>query len=127
MNVDLAGAHWVLPLTLGILALSVALVCARFVSGPKRSDRIVAVDALGLIGVGVLALLAAQHQERVLLDVAALLALMSFAGTAAFALLMAKKPYQAPSRHTLASPPPPSTVPNTATPPATPHSEAPTP
>jgi multicomponent Na+:H+ antiporter subunit F len=97
MTVELAGAHWVLPLTLGLLGFSVLLVCARLIHGPKRSDRIVAVDAIGLLGVGAFALLAALYKERVLLDVAALLALMSFSGTAAFALLMAKKPYQPPA------------------------------
>lgn len=88
MTLHLAGG---LPLLLGVAALlaaSAALILLRLWRGPAPADRVVAIDAFTLLGVAALVLLALWQTEAVLLDVALLLALMSFIGSAAFALLL---------------------------------------
>lgn len=87
MNVTLAGAGWVLPLAGGMLLLSTLLIMWRLLMGPSRPDRAVAVDALTMIGVAGVAVLAMMSEQAVLLDVAIVLAIVSFLGSVAFALL----------------------------------------
>lgn len=87
MTLHLAGG---LPLLFGVaalLAVSAVLILLRLWHGPTQADRAVAIDAFTLLGVALLGLLALWRAEAVLLDVALLLALMSFIGSAAFALL----------------------------------------
>lgn len=87
MTVELAGAAWILPVAALLLAVSALLVLYRLLRGPSRPDRAVAIDALTLVTVAAMALAALFRAQAVLLDVAVLLALMSFIGTAAFAFL----------------------------------------
>jgi len=91
MTLHLAGG---LPLLLGVATLllaSAALILLRLWRGPTPADRVVAIDAFTLLGVAALVLLALWQAEAVLLDVALLLALMSFIGSAAFALLLRRR------------------------------------
>jgi multicomponent Na+:H+ antiporter subunit F len=87
MNVVLAGASWVLPLAGSILLISTCIIMGRLLLGPSRPDRAVAVDALTMIGVAGVAVLAMMREQAVLLDVAIVLAIVSFLGSVAFALL----------------------------------------
>ncbi|PCC97588.1 monovalent cation/H+ antiporter complex subunit F [Halopseudomonas pelagia] len=87
MIVTLAGAGWVLPLAGGMLVVSTLLIMWRLLIGPSRPDRAVAVDALTMIGVAGVAVLAMMSEQAVLLDVAIVLATVSFLGSVAFALL----------------------------------------
>ena len=87
MTVLLAGAHWVLPLAGSMLVISAILIMWRLLAGPSRPDRAVAVDALTMLGVAGVALLAMMREQAVLLDVAIVLAIVSFLGSVAFALL----------------------------------------
>ena len=81
---EIAGAAWVLPLTFALQGLSAALILIRLIRGPHATDRVVAIDALSMIGIGVIALLALATAQAVLLDAAVVLALVSFLGTTAF-------------------------------------------
>lgn len=87
MAMELAGAWWVLPFAAALLALSAVLVLLRLIMGPTGPDRVVAIDALTLLGVAAIALAAMMTRQAVLLDVAVVLALVTFLGTVAFALL----------------------------------------
>ncbi|WP_061243027.1 monovalent cation/H+ antiporter complex subunit F [Ectopseudomonas composti] len=87
MTLHLAGAAWVLPLAATLLALSGLITLYRLLRGPSRPDRAVAIDALTLLAVAAMALLCLIRGEALFLDVAVLLALVSFLGTAAFAFL----------------------------------------
>tara|TARA_B100000749_G_scaffold65262_1_gene48519 strand:- start:6517 stop:6837 length:321 start_codon:yes stop_codon:yes gene_type:complete len=87
MKVELAGAFWVLPLASVMLAVSAALIMWRLLAGPSRPDRAVAVDAMTLIGVAGVGVLALVREQAVLLDVAIVLAIVSFLGSVAFTLL----------------------------------------
>lgn len=87
MTFHLAGAAWVLPLSAALLALSGLIVLWRLLRGPSRADRAVAIDALTLLAVAGMALTCLIGGQAVFLDVAIMLALVSFLGTAAFAFL----------------------------------------
>ncbi|MVW75250.1 monovalent cation/H+ antiporter complex subunit F [Pseudomonas xionganensis] len=87
MTLHLAGAAWVLPLAAILLALSGLIIIYRLLRGPSRPDRAVAIDALTLLAVAAMALTCLIGGQAVFLDVAVLLALVSFLGTAAFAFL----------------------------------------
>ncbi|HRP96067.1 MAG TPA: monovalent cation/H+ antiporter complex subunit F [Rhodocyclaceae bacterium] len=87
MTIELAGAWWVLPVAVALLAVSAILIVLRLLKGPTGPDRVVAIDALTLLGVAAVALAAMLTRQAVLLDVAVVLALVTFLGTVAFALL----------------------------------------
>jgi multicomponent Na+:H+ antiporter subunit F len=87
MNIEIAGAAWVLPLAFILLAISSLLIMLRLWRGPSQADRVVAIDALTLLGVAAVTLLALLTAQTSLLDAAVMLALVSFLGTTAFMLL----------------------------------------
>jgi multicomponent Na+:H+ antiporter subunit F len=70
---------------LALLALAMLLSFVRLARGPSLTDRVVAVDLITTIGVAMSALYAMLHDSMVFLDVAILIALISFVGTIAFA------------------------------------------
>jgi multicomponent Na+:H+ antiporter subunit F len=90
MTIELAGAFWVLPLTVVLLAISALLIVIRLVRGPTGPDRVVAIDALTLLGVAAVALGAILTGQVVFLDVAVVLGMVAFLGTVAFAPLFRK-------------------------------------
>jgi multicomponent Na+:H+ antiporter subunit F len=91
MMIDIAGASWVLPLTFAVQGLSALLVLIRLLRGPHATDRVVAIDALTLTGIGVTALVALATAQPMLLDAAVVLALVSFLGTTAFILMFRRR------------------------------------
>jgi multicomponent Na+:H+ antiporter subunit F len=70
-----------------LLTLGVALLIAfiRFVKGPTLPDRIVAMDLLGMLVVGLIVVLAGSSGVRATLDAAIVIALVGFLGTIAYA------------------------------------------
>jgi multicomponent Na+:H+ antiporter subunit F len=72
-------------IVLGVLALAVVLGFVRLLRGPSLPDRVVAFDLLATVGVGISAVYSMAHNQPVFLDVAVVLALISFVGTVAFA------------------------------------------
>jgi multicomponent Na+:H+ antiporter subunit F len=70
---------------LALLALAMVLAFIRLARGPSLPDRVVALDLITAIGVAVCAVYAVTHRQAVFLDVAVVLALISFVGTVAFA------------------------------------------
>ena len=84
------------PLTAGPLAvaiqlswlfLTVALLLAflRLVRGPSLPDRVVALELIAMLAVGVIAVDAIAHHQPVILDAAIIVSLVGFLGTVAFA------------------------------------------
>ena len=73
--------------TLGyaVLLVSVGLVLLRLMRGPSLVDRVVAIDLMAFLVVGIIALYAIDTAEQVLLDAAIVLALIAFLSTVAFA------------------------------------------
>jgi multicomponent Na+:H+ antiporter subunit F len=70
---------------LAILALAALLSFVRVARGPTLPDRVVALDLLGVLIVGVTVVAAAAFNQPSFLDVAIVIALISFVGTVAYA------------------------------------------
>jgi multicomponent Na+:H+ antiporter subunit F len=73
------------------LGLSVVLVFVRFLKGPTLSDRVVALDLLITIGIGIIAVYSIISNQPTFLDIAMILALIAFLGTVAFSYYLEKR------------------------------------
>ncbi len=74
-----------------VLTLSILLAFIRLMKGPSLSDRVVALEAISTMGIGVIAVYTVITGEAVFLDVAMILALVSFLGTVALAYYIEKR------------------------------------
>jgi multicomponent Na+:H+ antiporter subunit F len=70
---------------LALVGAAVLLTFVRLVRGPDLANRVVALDLLSVLGVGIAAAAAVRADDEVYLDVALVLALIAFLGTVAFA------------------------------------------
>jgi multicomponent Na+:H+ antiporter subunit F len=77
-------------LVLPILGASLLMAVARLVMGPTLADRIVALDFMSAAAMALVAIYAVESGEPVVLQVAIVLALISFLGTVAFAYFVAR-------------------------------------
>ena len=71
--------------SLVILGTALLIAMIRLVKGPTLPDRIVAMDLIGVLVVGLIAVLAAATGVRATLDAAIVIALVGFVGTVAYA------------------------------------------
>lgn len=78
-------------LPLYILSLALIFTLARLISGPRLESRVVALDLLTIIGIGLIASYAVLTDRTVFLDIAVVLALVSFLGTIAFAYYLERQ------------------------------------
>lgn len=72
-------------LGLAMAGLAMFLAFARLVLGPSLPDRVVALDLIGIIAVGVIAAYDILTEQPILLDAATVVALVAFLGTVGFA------------------------------------------
>lgn len=70
---------------LAMLAVAVGLTFIRLAKGPTLPDRVIAIDLIGVLLVCLLALMAGVTAQQAFLDVAMVVALISFVGTVAYA------------------------------------------
>ncbi|MFP4438171.1 MAG: monovalent cation/H+ antiporter complex subunit F [Chloroflexaceae bacterium] len=75
----------VATLVLGMLIAALFLAFVRLLRGPSIPDRVVALDLIAVISVGVIAAYIILTNEPAFLDTAIVLSLISFLGTVAFA------------------------------------------
>jgi multicomponent Na+:H+ antiporter subunit F len=75
----------VMGLSITMLAVAALVTLVRLLRGPTLPDRVVAIDLIGVLIVGLIVLEAAATGERAFLDVAMVIALVSFVGTVAYA------------------------------------------
>jgi multicomponent Na+:H+ antiporter subunit F len=68
-----------------MLALAAGLTFIRLAKGPTLPDRVIAIDLIGVVLVCVLVLMAGATAQGAFLDVAMVVALISFVGTVAYA------------------------------------------
>jgi multicomponent Na+:H+ antiporter subunit G len=68
----------ILILILPLLGVTILLTFVRLVRGPSLPDRVVALDLLSTLGIGVIAAYAIATDQSVFLDVASILALITF-------------------------------------------------
>lgn len=78
--------------TLTMLALAAVLTFIRLVRGPTVPDRVIALDLIGALIVCMLVVVAASTTQRAFLDVALVIALISFVGTVAYARYVERIP-----------------------------------
>ena len=71
--------------TLGILVVSMFVALIRLIVGPSLPDRVVALDLISTLVIGIVAVDIVLTGQIVLLSVVMVLALVSFLGTIAFA------------------------------------------
>ena len=72
-------------ITLVMLGIALLAAFIRLVTGPTLPDRIVAMDLLGVLVVGLIVVLAGWSGVRATLDAAIVIALVGFLGTVAYA------------------------------------------
>ena len=67
------------------LGLALLITVVRLVKGPTLPDRVVAMDLIGILVVGLIVVLATSTRVRATLDAAIVIALVGFVGTVAYA------------------------------------------
>lgn len=77
-------------LILPVLIITVALAFMRLILGPSLPDRVVALDVLATLGIGIIVAYAVATDHPTLIDVAVVIALIAFLGTVAFAYYIQK-------------------------------------
>ena len=68
-----------------ILVVTIVLIFVRLVRGPSLSDRVVALDLLTTVAIAIAAVFGVATDQDAFIDVATVLAIISFIGTIAFA------------------------------------------
>jgi multicomponent Na+:H+ antiporter subunit F len=76
---------------LPILSVSAVLVFIRFLLGPSLPDRVVALDLLITVGIGIISIYSIVTDQSTFLDIALILALIAFLGTVAFSYYLEKR------------------------------------
>jgi multicomponent Na+:H+ antiporter subunit F len=72
-------------IALAMLAIAAALTFIRLCKGPTLPDRVIAIDLIGVLMVCLLVVTASATAQQAFLDVAMVIALISFVGTVAYA------------------------------------------
>jgi multicomponent Na+:H+ antiporter subunit F len=78
-------------LSLSVLGAGVTLAFWRLIKGPSHADRIVALDLLGLQAIGLILVHAVGSRNEGLIDVAIVVAVLIFLGTAAMAHYLSRR------------------------------------
>ena len=73
-----------------VLCLSMIAVIYRMVKGPSASDRVVALDSLGVSLISLIGLFSILVETSFFLEIILLLAILSFIGTMAFSKFIEK-------------------------------------
>lgn len=79
------------PLLLKLINVSLfsaLFVLYRVIFGPSPADRIIAVDILGILSIGILALFGVFQKQGFFMDIALIWALLSFVASLAFAKIL---------------------------------------
>jgi multicomponent Na+:H+ antiporter subunit F len=73
------------PVVFVMIGVALLLAFVRLARGPSLSDRVIALDLIAVLAVGLIAMVAFEAEQAVFLDAAIVLALVAFLGTVAFA------------------------------------------
>ena len=76
---------------LPLLVLGVIFSFIRLLRGPSLPGRVIALDMMAVLGIGIIVVYAVVTDQPVFVDVAAVLALVSFLGTVAFAAYVERR------------------------------------
>jgi multicomponent Na+:H+ antiporter subunit F len=73
---------------INVSLFSALFILYRVIRGPSPADRIIAVDILGVLSIGILALLGLHYDQGFFMDIALIWALLSFVASLAFAKIL---------------------------------------
>jgi multicomponent Na+:H+ antiporter subunit F len=76
---------------LPLLVLGVIFSFIRLLQGPSLPGRVISLDMISVLGIGIIVVYAVVTDQPVFIDVAAVLALVSFLGTVAFAAYVERR------------------------------------
>jgi multicomponent Na+:H+ antiporter subunit F len=79
------------PAVFAMIGLALLLVLVRLGRGPSLSDRVIALDLMAVLAVGLIAIIALETDQPIFLDAAIVLALVAFLGTVAFARYLERR------------------------------------
>lgn len=74
-----------------VLAVVMLLAALRLLRGPSLPDRVVALDLIGTAAIGIMSISSVLTQERAMLNIAIVMALLLFLSTTAFALYIERR------------------------------------
>jgi multicomponent Na+:H+ antiporter subunit F len=80
----------IINIVLGLLILAIFVAFIRLLRGPSLPARVIALDLMGSLVVGIIATYSIATNQPIFLDVAIVLALIGFLGTVAFAYFIEK-------------------------------------
>jgi multicomponent Na+:H+ antiporter subunit F len=80
----------VVEIMLVVLSVAILLAFYRLAVGPSLPDRVIALDLIATLIVGIVGLYAVLHSDAVFLRVAMIVALINFLGTVGFARYLEK-------------------------------------
>jgi len=83
--------QYLIYIVMPIICLSLILIFLRFLKGPTIVDRVVAIDLLITVGVGLIGLFSLIANNAIFLDVAVIMALIAFLSTVAFSYYLDKR------------------------------------
>jgi multicomponent Na+:H+ antiporter subunit F len=93
MNIVANIPEWVILTSLTMLGLALMLTLFRLFKGPTMPDRIVALDLIAALSMGFVIVYAISTSQVRYLDITAIVALVVFIGTVAFATYLKQKYY----------------------------------
>jgi multicomponent Na+:H+ antiporter subunit F len=79
------------PVVFVMISVALLLAFVRLARGPSLSDRVIALDLIAVLAVGLIAMVAFAADQAVFLDAAIVLALVAFLGTVAFARYLERR------------------------------------
>jgi multicomponent Na+:H+ antiporter subunit F len=79
------------PVVFVMIGVALLLAFVRLARGPSLSDRVIALDLIAVLAVGLIAMVAFEAEQAVFLDAAIVLALVAFLGTVAFARYLERR------------------------------------
>lgn len=80
----------ILNISLVITSIALLLVLVRAILGPTTSDRILALDTLGMMLVAIIGMVMLLHETVVYADIALVVAIIGFVGTITMAKFIEK-------------------------------------
>lgn len=78
-------------LSMNTMAVSLLLAVVRLFRGPSIPDRVIALDLIAALSVGMIAIYSIGNDEPMLLRAGIIVALVVFIGTVAFAMFVEKR------------------------------------
>ncbi len=93
MNLELSIIELAADLVFGIIAFSMLLAFIRLIIGPTAPDRVLALDLIASLTIGISIALMFLSKQTMYLDIAVFIALIVFIGTVAISKFLKRRIY----------------------------------